>query len=511
MIRRTSSQTLVWLLGVEWTGIRTSQKMLARCARSCHMSGLSSRIAAGLGNSAPAVNPLSQDIARWQQHGQLKVCTTFQHPDQKVSVRSYLSSIVSPPHSAPLSAPEGTSGFVKLRFPFTVHRCLSKDGSPRHRTFPFPTLSRVSAPISNIGAEWGTGSLPSTPPGWEFRCARELLGGERFSESLSSRMASHKPKPSESGMDRIGVAPLPPEECPIDEDEDVVLADFTPPLTEGMAEGVDATSLLAFEGDLYDGVIIDPTCLPADRDVFLSRLRSSLGLWASQQRKGVWLKLPRENANLVPLAISEGFDYHHAELHYVMLTKWLPPTPSTLPPNASHQVGVGAFVVNDKREILAVQEKYGFLRGKSIWKLPTGLVSQQEDIWTAAVREVKEETGIEAEFMEIITFRQAHSAAFGKSDLFMICSLKPLSFQITKQDSEIEAAQWMPLDEFLGQPFLQTRDMFMRMLMLCVAHLDGRYKGLRPINVPVGVDPSSTNIYCCDLTTETSGFFVKPH
>jgi hypothetical protein len=34
-----------------------------------------------------------------------------------------------------------------------------------------------------------------------------------------------------------------------------------------------------------------------------------------------------------------------------MLTRWLPTTPSTLPPNASHQVGVGAFVVNEKGQV----------------------------------------------------------------------------------------------------------------------------------------------------------------
>lgn len=43
-----------------------------------------------------------------------------------------------------------------------------------------------------------------------------------------------------------------------------------------------------------------------------------------------------------PLALSQD---------YVMLTKWLPDTPSTLPPNASHQVGVGAFVLNEQREV----------------------------------------------------------------------------------------------------------------------------------------------------------------
>lgn len=36
----------------------------------------------------------------------------------------------------------------------------------------------------------------------------------------------------------------------------------------------------------------------------------------------------------------QGFDFHHAEPGYVMLTQWLPTDePCMLPPNASHQVG----------------------------------------------------------------------------------------------------------------------------------------------------------------------------
>lgn len=38
-----------------------------------------------------------------------------------------------------------------------------------------------------------------------------------------------------------------------------------------------------------------------------------------------------------------------------MLTRWLPATENKLPPNASHQVGVGAFVLNERREVLVVQ------------------------------------------------------------------------------------------------------------------------------------------------------------
>lgn len=65
-----------------------------------------------------------------------------------------------------------------------------------------------------------------------------------------------------------------------------------------------------------------------------------------------------------------------------MMTNWLPTdVPSPLPPNASHQVGVGAFVVNEKRQVLVVQEKYGPLRGMDVWKFPTG--GESVVLWTA--------------------------------------------------------------------------------------------------------------------------------
>lgn len=46
-----------------------------------------------------------------------------------------------------------------------------------------------------------------------------------------------------------------------------------------------------------------------------------------------------------------GFVYHHAERNYLMLTYWIPEGPCMLPANASHQVGVGGFVINDKNEV----------------------------------------------------------------------------------------------------------------------------------------------------------------
>jgi ADP-ribose pyrophosphatase YjhB (NUDIX family) len=193
--------------------------------------------------------------------------------------------------------------------------------------------------------------------------------------------------------------------------------------------------------------------------------------------------LPITLSNLITPAVEEGFWYHHAEETYLMLAYWLPNTTHTLPVNATHRVGIGAFIMNDKREVLAVQEKSGVLRGLGVWKFPTGVVEPGEDINVGAIREVKEETGIDAEFVEVLAFRQSHKAFFDKSDLFFVCLLRPLSYDITKQDSEIEACQWMPVEEFAAQPFLQKHEFAKYILEVGLAKVDKEYAGFSPISI----------------------------
>jgi ADP-ribose pyrophosphatase YjhB (NUDIX family) len=173
------------------------------------------------------------------------------------------------------------------------------------------------------------------------------------------------------------------------------------------------------------GVIIDASALPADAGAFGAALDASLARWLASGKRGVWLKLPLASAGLVPTAAARGFDFHHAERGHVMMTRWLPrDAQSTLPPNASHQVGVGAFVVNGRGEVLVVQEANGPLKGKGVYKMPTGLVHAGEDIIDAAVREVAEETGIVATPDAVIAVRQAHNFAFGKSDAFFCVGMR---------------------------------------------------------------------------------------
>ncbi|KAF2305560.1 hypothetical protein GH714_006754 [Hevea brasiliensis] len=222
---------------------------------------------------------------------------------------------------------------------------------------------------------------------------------------------------------------------------------------------------------------------PVEPDIFLAMLRASISLWRQQGKRGVWIKLPIKLVNLVETAVKEGFWYHHAEPSYLMLVYWIPETASTIPANASHRVGVGAIVFNDKREVLVVQEKSGRFRGTGVWKIPTGVVDEGEDVFMAAVREVKEETGIDTDFQEILAFRQSHKSFFGKSDLFFLCFLRPLSFDIQKQELEIEAAQWIPFEEYAAQPFAQKHELFKYIADLCLAKVDRTYAGFSPLPI----------------------------
>ena len=61
-----------------------------------------------------------------------------------------------------------------------------------------------------------------------------------------------------------------------------------------------------------------------------------------------------------------------------------------------------------------------FMQG--IWKLPTGLAAQAEDVPSAAEREVFEETGISTIFDRVLAIRQAHHMHV--SDLFFVCGMR---------------------------------------------------------------------------------------
>ncbi|XP_006762893.1 PREDICTED: nucleoside diphosphate-linked moiety X motif 6 [Myotis davidii] len=169
--------------------------------------------------------------------------------------------------------------------------------------------------------------------------------------------------------------------------------------------------------------------------------------WRSEGRAAVWLHVPILQSRFIAPAAALGFCFHHAEADSSTLTLWLGQGPSRLPGYATHQVGVAGAVFDEStRKILVVQDRNKL---KNMWKFPGGLSEPGEDIGDTAVREVFEETGIRSEFRSLLSIRQQHShpGAFGKSDMYIICRLKPRSFTIELCPHECLRCEWMDLTD----------------------------------------------------------------
>nr|ACU19060.1 unknown [Glycine max] len=257
---------------------------------------------------------------------------------------------------------------------------------------------------------------------------------------------------------------------------------------------VQRVNLLTSTDDNYGGVIVELD-QHMDSATFVSILRASVSHWKLLGKKGVWIKLPIHLVNLVEALVKEGFWYHHAEPKYLMLVYWIPESPSTIPANATHRVGVGSFVMNEKQEVLVVQENSGLFQGTGVWKFPTGVIDQGEDICVAAVREVKEETGVDSEFVEVLAFRQSHNSFFEKSDLFFMCMLRPLSSDIQAQRLEILNAQWMPFEEYAAQPFIQKSELLKYINDTCLAKMGGQYSGFSPVSTSSNFSDQKNYLY----------------
>ncbi|KAJ3691945.1 hypothetical protein LUZ60_012295 [Juncus effusus] len=257
--------------------------------------------------------------------------------------------------------------------------------------------------------------------------------------------------------------------------------------------------IFEFNEDQYDGIIINHDSLPDSSNLFLSILNSSLSFWKSKGKKGVWLKILEHQADLVPIALKAGFKYHHAELDYIVLTYWIPNGPSLLPYTATHQIGVGAFVINQNNEVLVVKEKKCLSCCSGVWKIPTGFVNKSEDIFSGVIREVKEETGIDTSFLEVVAFRHAHQVIFDQSDILFICMLKPISFNISIDESEIENATWMALDEFENQEFHKEDEMSRKIIEICKGVFVKSHGGFKAEKLMSKLDDKNSYLYYPNL------------
>lgn len=111
-------------------------------------------------------------------------------------------------------------------------------------------------------------------------------------------------------------------------------------------------------------------------------------------------------------------------------------------------LGVAGIVINTKGEWLVVQKRYGGLNGK--WSLPAGFVEGTETVDQAVLREIKEETGIDAQVVQLIGFRSGviKEKISDNMAIFFLHPLDPEQVPDPQLD-ELYEARWMTPEQLL--------------------------------------------------------------
>lgn len=201
----------------------------------------------------------------------------------------------------------------------------------------------------------------------------------------------------------------------------------------------------------FGGVMVAPEALDPDAGAFRASLVESLRVWKEESCRVAWLEIPTGKSQLIPEAVGEGFSFHHSGDDYLMLTLQLEEG-AFIPAHASHYIGVGGVTLNSRGGLLVVSEKYRRVSPNSPprYKLPGGALHEGEHLVEGVVREVFEETGVRTEFDALVCFRHWHGYRYGKSDIYFVCRLHPLSEKISIQEEEIAESLWMPVADYLG-------------------------------------------------------------
>jgi mutator protein MutT len=109
---------------------------------------------------------------------------------------------------------------------------------------------------------------------------------------------------------------------------------------------------------------------------------------------------------------------------------------------------VALVLINKDKKILFVKRSMKKKTLPGIWSFPSGTIETRETVFETAVREAKEELGVEVEPKTL--FARTVLNEFSVRLSFVLCEVKKGQVSI-KEPNEIDKIEWMKFSEFFGK------------------------------------------------------------
>ena len=88
---------------------------------------------------------------------------------------------------------------------------------------------------------------------------------------------------------------------------------------------MDKTVVDKFQGklDRFKGITVSSVEEPCGLETLGSRLESSLAAWRQEGVRAVWFHVGHDQSHWVPVLVSAGFRFHHANPDRLALLMWI--------------------------------------------------------------------------------------------------------------------------------------------------------------------------------------------
>lgn len=115
-------------------------------------------------------------------------------------------------------------------------------------------------------------------------------------------------------------------------------------------------------------------------------------------------------------------------------------------------VGIGGIVFNRSDQVLLIKRDQAPARG--LWSIPGGRQEAGESMAEACCREVKEETGLDVEVLQIVAVVERRIENFHYVIIDFLAELRDYDNIIPHAESDVSEAKWVDIHEIGSYPLV---------------------------------------------------------